>query len=191
MEASKPFKLIPDEVFANSPLLQKLQAQGLYDQEAITNRAPMFQVIPEEAFMAQGAWGATFFSSDVFQQSIADKNSINLPHRIIAALIAEGRPINPPFPPYLEYTTEFVRQAAERSTAAVNAKLGTAVPNPNDCRVKADEPSPAWIAEFNKVVCGYITTTIERLTPGLCSGELPLSVTAPGFDPKRAKSPPH
>jgi hypothetical protein len=162
-------KLIPDEVFAASPFLQRLQAAGLYDQDSASNLWPIqpdFHLIPEPLFTELGEWSADFMQTDFYRLRIAPRNAIQLPQAIVMGMRVEGRRIDQPLPAYVDFVRDGVRNCVD--TAATQAKV-SAVSN-------------AEGNEFYRCFCITILALIDFLAPRVNSGEFPLSYVAPGVD---------
>lgn len=180
-------KIIPDDVFANAPFLQKLQAAGLYDQDGASNllhrgSTETFQLVPDQVLLELGPWMTSLLRSEMYCEHVAPRNLVQLPGPIAAAILAEGRPVNPPFEYYTTYVRKGVRNLACTATKVTDAKLGTsgmAPLDPASHRWSVARKHCGWDTEFRVVLCGHLAAWMDELAPRVLTGELPLSLAWP------------
>ena len=178
-------KLIPDEVFAKSHLLQKLQARGLYDQNAESNHwngsFEKFQIIPDSVFISKGHWAEVFLKGDLYKNKVDKINRIDLPRNIALSIMAERGKINPPIEPYVNYISIFVDKVIKKAGEEASKELGytRTIPKISDSQDEYDvKMQKEWNTKFIIKFMSFIVAIIETTSPKIILGELPLTLSA-------------
>ena len=170
-------KIIPDAIFAGSPLLQMLQSKGLYDQDGSKNTAPKpppHRMIPDYVFAELGGWFEEYHKSRIFRDHIAPRIDVDLPFEIVCGIVASGLPVNPPIPECVAYMRQGLLQLAKKAEAEPRQELAMSAPAPNS-PAEIDTSSDPYKTVFTEKFTASLMAFLDYVKPKLCSGALPLS----------------